>query len=150
MSDPGNLICGITIDITPLYPNASTKKRCRAQLWEGDEINSKLRILLERGGIESMTRLIKSQFTSPSYLRVRAEATGDGFTDDDEESEVFALEINVFGDATLFDQLSDIVGDIATAEAICADLRPLLVRYVADSLPDVTLKWELEPTEYGE
>ena len=148
--DPGNLICGITISIEPLYPNAKTKMRCRSQLWEGDEIHTNLRKLLERVSIDSMTRLISLQFASPSYLRVCAEATGDQFTDEGEEREIFHLEIDICGEPSLIDDVADIVGDIATAEAICDELRPLLIRYVAESLPDVTLKWELEPTEYGE
>ena len=60
------------------------------------------------------------------------------------------LEIDICGEPSFLDPLSDIVGDINTAEAICDELRPRLNRYVAENLPDVTLKWELEPSEYGE
>ncbi len=148
--DPKNLICGITIDVTPLYPSAKIKKRCRSKLWDGDEISSKLRSVLERGAITSMTRLIKSRFESPSYLRVHATATADEWTDEGDDCEVFALEIDVFGEAHLLGSVSDIVGDIATAKAVCADLHPLLGSYATEFIPDVMLKWKLEPTEYGE
>ena len=97
-----------------------------------------------------MTRLIKQQFTSPSYLRVCATAEADEWTDEGDECEVFAIEINIFGDPHLLDPLSDILGDFATGEAVCNDLRPLLVRYAAETIPDAKLKWKLEPSEYGE
>lgn len=148
--DPNNLICGVTIEVTPVYPNAKAKKRCRSQFWNDDEIKDRLRSVLEKGAIESMTRLIKRQFKLPSYLRVCATATADEWTDDGDECEVFSLEIDVFGEASLLDPLSEILGDFDTAEAVCDDLRPLLDRYAAEVVPDLALKWRLEPTEYGE
>jgi hypothetical protein len=148
--DPDNLICGITIDLTPIYPSEKAKATCRDRLWDGKEINDKLRKIVEAAGSASMTRLIKEQFEFPSYLRVCVEATGDEWIDEGEAREVFSLDLDIYGEANLREKLIDIVGDIELAEAVCDDLEKHLVRFASAACPGAKLKWELEPSEFGE
>jgi len=148
MSDPTNELCGITIDITPGYSNANIRKQCRTLLWENDEINSKFKRVLEGANIQYMTLLINRQFTPPSYLRVCTDASGYEDSDEGTRIEVFSLDFDFYGDAEMEEKVSDIVMDDSTGRAICKQLRTILVRYIAEILPDAKLKWQLEIAEY--
>ncbi len=150
MSDPNNLICGVTIVFTPIYLNDKIRMSCRAPLWEGDEINGKFKSVLEGAGIQYLSQILKDRLALTSYLRVCTEARGDEDTDDDgTRIEVFVLDIDVFGDPAQDEAVIDVVTDDATCRILCKKLRVSSIGYITEVLPDVKLNWKIEVSDLG-
>jgi hypothetical protein len=149
--DELELICGITIDVTPRYPNKESQCQCRTAIWAGKEkVNEKLKRIFEEQGSQIMTEEIKRRIKTNSNFHVRAEVMGlEG--EEYNSEEIFVLELDVMGDpGELYDTMSNLLQEGAVGNAVCKILRPLLVKYIEETIPKMKIEWELEDTEYGE
>jgi len=50
----------------------------------------------------------------------------------------------------LIDELDLICGITIVGDAVCETLRPLLAKYIEETVSELRLEWKLEQTEYGE
>jgi uncharacterized protein YbcC (UPF0753/DUF2309 family) len=149
--DELELICGITIDVTPRYPNKEAQSRCRAVIWEAKEkVNENLKQILEEQGSQIMTEEIKRRVKTNSNFYVRAEVMGlEG--EEYNSEEIFVLELDVMGNpGELYDTMSDLLQEGAVGNSVCKTLRPALAKYLEEAVPQLKIDWELEQTEYGE
>jgi hypothetical protein len=93
-----DLVCGITIDVIPSYPNKETQNQCRNAIWAAKEkVNERLKQILEEQGSQIMTEEIKRRVKTNSNFYVRAEVMGlEG--EEYKTEEIFVLELDVMGD----------------------------------------------------
>jgi hypothetical protein len=72
-----DLVCGITINVTPRYPNKEAQNQCRNAIWAAKEkVNERLKRILEERGSQIMTEEIKRRVKTNSNFQVRAEVMG--------------------------------------------------------------------------
>lgn len=151
MSDPGFLICGISVNVIPLYKNAMMRKLLQRHLWNDGEVHDKLRRVLTTSGIASVSDLIRAHYKCPGYLRVVADI--DGVQDEDGESddcETFMLDLDVFGDPEWYGGVSAVLSNQENDTVVTKDLRNAVVGYVSSVCPEAQLEWKVEVDAYGE
>jgi uncharacterized protein YbcC (UPF0753/DUF2309 family) len=146
-----DLVCGITIDVTPRYPNKEAQNQCRNAIWAAKEkVNERLKRILEEQSSQIMTEEIKRRIKTNSNFYVRAEVMGlEG--EEYNSEEIFVLELDVMGDREeLYDKMSNLLQEGSVGNTVCKTLHPLLVKYIEETIPKMKIEWELEDTEYGE
>lgn len=145
-----DIICGITIDLTPVYNNRLDRARCREHLVNGEEASSLFRTLLGRCAADSLTSILLSQLEREITCHVRSKVALISFDTESDLRDIFCVEMDVLGDLRLDKLINPVVGDLATSDLLCQSLKAAAETYSAQFISGPPVVWKVEFSEYRE
>lgn len=145
-----DIICGITIDLTPTYKNRQDWTRCRKHLVSRKAVHPAFRKALGRCGAESLSQVLLKQLGGKATCHVRCTVDLIEFDAEDDLRDVFCVDIDVMGDLDLLEVFGPVVEDVATSTILCRALKGAAKAFSKQEIPGPPVAWDVEFSEYRE
>ena len=145
-----DLVCGVTIDVTPHYPDREVCRSYRAALLRGAEALPAFAAALGRVGADSLSKMLQTEITEPLTCKVSSTVDLVHFDEPDDYRDIFCVEIDVLGSPDIYEDVSDVVGDESMMSRIAVLLQKTAKAYVLQTFGLSKCKWTAEVSEYGE
>lgn len=143
-----DIICGITIDLTPVYNNRDDWARCREHLVSGEEASSLFRTQLGRCGTDSLTSILLSQLEREITCHVRSKVALISFDTESDLRDIFCVDMDVLGDLNLDALINPVVADLVTSDLLCQSLKAAAQTFSAQTIPEPPVTWKVKFSEY--